>query len=94
MQQSVTDLTFSRAAHDRQTAWLGLFPGGRLAGGDIVHEAFHIVPPDRLDRHPPEQRDDVPRDPAAIGDQRGLLLGELPPSQQSASFNIGEVFSA
>ena len=37
------------ATYDRETAWLGLLPGDRLAGSDIVHEAFNIVSPDRLD---------------------------------------------
>ncbi len=33
--------------NDRQTARLGLLPGGRLlARGDVVHEGFHIVPRD------------------------------------------------
>ena len=29
--------------NDRQTAWLGFLPGGRIARGDIVHEAIDIV---------------------------------------------------
>ena len=82
------------AAYDRETAWLGLLPACRLAGSDVVHEAFDIIPPDRLHRHPPEQRDDVPRDPATVGDQRGLLFGDLPPGQQAASFDVGEVLPA
>jgi hypothetical protein len=42
----------------------------------------------------PKQRYDVPRDPAAIGDQRRFLLGDLPPGQQPTGFNIGEVLPA
>jgi len=33
-------------------------------------------------------------DPTAIGDQRGLLLGDLPSGQQSAGFDIDEVLAA
>ena len=62
------------AAYDRETAWLGLLPGGRLAGSDIVHEAFNIVSSDRLDRHSPKQGNDVSRDPTTVGDQRGNPL--------------------
>ena len=50
-------------AYDRETTWLGFLPGGRLAGSDVVHEAFNIVSPDRLDRHSPKQGNDVSRDP-------------------------------
>jgi hypothetical protein len=28
-------------AHDRETTWLGLLPGLRLACGEIVHEALY-----------------------------------------------------
>ena len=30
-------------AHDRETAWLGLLLGGRLADSDVVHEAFDVA---------------------------------------------------
>jgi hypothetical protein len=73
--------------------WLGLLPGGRLAGSDVVHEAFNIVSPDRLDRHLPTQGNDVPRDPTSVGDQRGLRLGKLPPGQQATSFDVGDTTS-
>ena len=42
---------------------------GRLARGDIVHEAFHIVPRDRGHRLPTEQGDDVAGNPATVGNQ-------------------------
>ena len=47
------------ATYDRETAWLGLLPDGCLAGSDIVHEAFNIVSPDRIDRYTPKQWNDV-----------------------------------
>jgi hypothetical protein len=59
-----------------------------------VHEPFDIIASDRLHRYPAEQRDDVPRDPPAIGDQRGLRLGDLPPGQHSACLDISEVLPA
>jgi hypothetical protein len=36
----------------------------------------------------------VLRDPTTVGDQRGLLLGNLPPCQQPVSFNVGEILPA
>jgi hypothetical protein len=59
-----------------------------------VHQFLDIVPRDRGDGLPPEQGDDVPRDPATVGNQRGFLLGDLPPCQQPTSFNIREVLPA
>ena len=38
--------------NDRQTAWLGLLPGGCLARGDVVHEAIDIITRDRGHRLP------------------------------------------
>ena len=43
--------------NDRQTAWLGFLPGGRIARGDIVHEAIDIVARDRGHRPPTDQGD-------------------------------------
>src|SRR6185437_9060147 len=67
--------------NDRQTAWLGLLAASSDAGSYIMHEGFNIIPSDRLDRHSAEQRDNMPHDPAAIGDQSGFLLGDLSPGQ-------------
>ena len=56
--------------NDRQTTWLGLLPGGRLARGDVVHEAFDIITRDRGHRLTAEQGDDVADYPAPVGNQR------------------------
>ena len=78
--------------NDRQTAWLGLLPGGRLARSDIMHEAIDIVARDRSHRPPTVQVDGVARDPATVAfvlraftvalklDEEFAVGGRLPPA--------------
>ena len=63
--------------NDRQTAWLGLLPGGCLARGDVVHEAIDIITRDRGHRLPAEQGDDVADNPAPVGNQHFSQLRSL-----------------
>jgi hypothetical protein len=66
-------------------------PHGRLAFGDIVHEAFDIGPGHARHGHGAEQRLDMPLDPPAIGGDRGCRLGSLPARQDASSLGVVEV---
>jgi hypothetical protein len=56
-----------------------------------MHHRFHIVSRHCRDRHPTKNRLDVPGDPATVGNQRGLLFGDLSPGKQATSFGIRQI---
>ncbi len=83
------------AAHiGHATLLAGLLPLLRRPLGDLVHEALDILPRDGGHLHRPHQRPDVGLDPAAIGRQRGGLLGDAAPGQQPARLGVLQVHVA